>query len=96
MLAQAPSSRSNWRILSGWPTTPVLLLTQGGFGYDPSEKLHRSAELARMLGADTVVVHPPFRWQLGYSRIFADNVKDVAERHNVAVAVVGVASPLAA
>ena len=66
---------------------PVLLLTQGVFGYDPSEKLHRSAELAHMLGADTVVVHPPFRWQLGYSRIFADNVKDVAERHDVVVAV---------
>jgi len=66
---------------------PVLLLTQGVFGYDPSEKLHRSAELARMLGADTVVVHPPFRWQLAYSRIFADNVKDVAERHDVVVAV---------
>ena len=40
-----------------------------------------------MLGADTVVVHPPFRWQLGYSRIFADTVKDVAERHDVVVAV---------
>ena len=66
---------------------PVLLLTQGVFGYDPSEKLARSAELADMLGASTVVVHPPFRWQLAYSRIFADNVKDVADRHGVTVAV---------
>lgn len=66
---------------------PVLLLTQGVFGYNPAEKLWRSAELASMLGATTVVVHPPFRWQFGYAGRFTDTVADVANQHNVIVAV---------
>ena len=66
---------------------PVLLLTQGVFGFDPGEKLARSAELARMLGADTVVVHPPFRWQVLYARRFAHVVEQVATEHQVTVAV---------
>lgn len=66
---------------------PVLLLTQGVFGYDPAQKLERSAELAVQLDANTVVVHPPFRWQLFYSRIFARQVRDVAHRCGVQVAV---------
>ena len=66
---------------------PVLLLTQGVFGYNPAEKLNRSAQLAAELGADTVVVHPPFRWQLAYSRVFANHVMEVSHRYGVAVAV---------
>lgn len=66
---------------------PVLLLTQGVFGYNPAHKLERSAELAVQLDASTVVVHPPFRWQLAYSRVFARHVADVAERYGVRVAV---------
>lgn len=66
---------------------PVLLLTHGVFGYDPAQKLERSAELAVMLGADTVVVHPPFRWQLLYSRRFERVVHEVADAHGVTIAV---------
>ena len=66
---------------------PVLLLTHGVFGYDPAQKLERSAELAVMLGADTVVVHPPFRWQVLYSRRFEKVVHDVADAHGVTIAV---------
>lgn len=65
---------------------PVLLLTQGVFGFNPADKLWRSAELASMLGADTVVVHPPFRWQLGYAGRFADTLGEVASTHGVVVA----------
>lgn len=66
---------------------PVLLLTHGVFGFDPGQKLERSAELARMLGADTVVVHPPFRWQVRYARRFERVVEEVASNHEVKVAV---------
>jgi sugar phosphate isomerase/epimerase len=79
------SRRFNQPILS--IHAPVLLLTQGVFGYDPAQKLERSAELAVQLGADTVVVHPPFRWQLTYSKFFAGHVGDVASRFGVQVAV---------
>jgi sugar phosphate isomerase/epimerase len=66
---------------------PVLLLTQGVFGYDPAEKLARTAELALMMGASTVVVHPPYRWQWRYATRFEHNVHEVAHSFGVTVAV---------
>jgi sugar phosphate isomerase/epimerase len=66
---------------------PVLLLTQGVLGYDPAEKLVRSAQLAQMMGASTVVVHPPYRWQWRYARRFEHDVHEVAQDYGVTVAV---------
>jgi sugar phosphate isomerase/epimerase len=66
---------------------PVLLLTQGVFGTDPAEKLRRSAELAERLGANTVVVHPPFRWQVSYANRFETVVAKIAREYDVHVAV---------
>ena len=42
---------------------PTLLLTQRVWGTDPWGKVDRSIELALEVGASTVVLHPPFRWQ---------------------------------
>ncbi len=53
---------------------PTLLVTQRVWGTDPWEKVDRSVELALELGADTVVLHPPFRWQREYARGFVDGV----------------------
>jgi len=66
---------------------PVLLATRFVFGLSAKRKLERSAELARQVGAPTVVVHPPFRWEGGYSRVFAEIVGEVADRYQVQVAV---------
>lgn len=66
---------------------PVLLLTHFVWGRDPRVKLERSAELAAELGADTVVVHPPFRWQSGYAEDFLDIVRATAQASGVVVAV---------
>jgi sugar phosphate isomerase/epimerase len=53
---------------------PTLLVTQRVWGTDPWAKIDRSIELARELGADTVVLHPPFRWQREYARGFVEGV----------------------
>ena len=53
---------------------PTLLVTQRVWGTDPWEKVDRSVELALELGADTVVLHPPFRWQREYARDFVEGV----------------------
>lgn len=53
---------------------PTLLVTQRVWGTDPWEKVDRSIELAQELGAGTVVLHPPFRWQREYARGFVDGV----------------------
>jgi sugar phosphate isomerase/epimerase len=53
---------------------PTLLLTQRVWGPDPWTKVDRSIALAQEVGADTVVLHPPFRWQKEYARDFVDGV----------------------
>ena len=66
---------------------PVVLLTTFVWGRDPFVKLDRSAELAVSVGAPTVVVHPPFRWQGKYARTFEQAVRDTEAKHGVEVAV---------
>ncbi len=66
---------------------PCLLVTQRVWGTDPWGKLERSADMALALGADTVVVHPPFRWQRDYAREFSRGVVELARRCGLVVAV---------
>tara|TARA_B100000519_G_C14258998_1_gene446569 strand:+ start:5714 stop:6610 length:897 start_codon:yes stop_codon:yes gene_type:complete len=66
---------------------PVLLLTPFVWGRDPAVKLQRSAELAATLGAPSVVVHPPFRWQSGYATDFERIVRRTAADAGVEIAV---------
>lgn len=66
---------------------PCLLITQRVWGTDPWAKLERSAEAARRLGADVVVVHPPFRWQWEYARNFVVGVRRLRESSGIDFAV---------
>lgn len=66
---------------------PCLLISQRVWGADPIAKLERSVHTAEALGAATVVVHPPFRWQRRYADGFADQVAELEENGPVAVAV---------
>ncbi len=43
--------------------------------------------MARAVGADVVVVHPPFRWQRDYARWFVEGIAELEERTGVAFAV---------
>ncbi len=62
---------------------PCLLITQRVWGTDHWEKLRRSAEAARRLDADVVVVHPPFRWQREYARGFIAGVRRLTEETGI-------------
>lgn len=66
---------------------PCLLISQRVWGSDPVAKLERSVRTAEALGASTVVVHPPFRWQRRYAAGFADQVAELEENSPVIVAV---------
>lgn len=66
---------------------PVLFLTQFVWGLSQTRKLQKSAELAAQLGASTVVVHPPFRWQWRYARAFEDCIEELGYRYSVTMAV---------
>lgn len=66
---------------------PCLLISQRVWGRDPQAKLARAVAAAEDLGAPTVVVHPPFRWQRAYTAAFDDLVAELEENTGVAVAV---------
>lgn len=66
---------------------PCLLISQRVWGADPIAKLTRSVHTAEALGAATVVVHPPFRWQRRYASGFAKQVAELENSSPVAVAV---------
>ena len=53
---------------------PCLLFTQRVWGNEPWGKLERSAEMAHAVGAEVVVVHPPFRWQREYAANFVAGI----------------------
>ena len=66
---------------------PTLLVTQGTWGRDPWEKLERSAVAAHRLGADCVVVHPPFRWQRTYAQGFVEGIRRLERTTGIVYAV---------
>jgi len=66
---------------------PTLLLTQRVWGTEPWGKLQRSAEMATALGAEVVVVHPPFRWQKEYAADFVDGIAALENSSGIRFAV---------
>jgi sugar phosphate isomerase/epimerase len=66
---------------------PFLLLTRRVFGTDPVEKARRSLVLAGEVGADLMIVHPPYRWQRSFHRWLLDAADDEAAAHACRVGV---------
>ncbi|MDT0341708.1 sugar phosphate isomerase/epimerase family protein [Streptomyces litchfieldiae] len=66
---------------------PCLLITQRVWGTDPWRKLLRARDAAARLGADTVVVHPPFRWQRAYARDFVSGIRRLTGEADIRFAV---------
>jgi len=72
MVTQDPATQEAERIAAaaeaegvGIPVVhgPFLLLTRRVFGTDLVVKAKRTLDLANDIGADLMIVHPPFRWQ---------------------------------
>ena len=96
MVGIDPESRdpAKLRSLSAYHEVPVcavhapcLLITQRVWGTEPWGKLERSAEMAHEVGADVVVVHPPFRWQKDYAAGFVEGIAELERRTGIAFAV---------
>lgn len=66
---------------------PCLLFTQRVWGTEPWGKLERSAEMAAAVGAEVVVVHPPFRWQKEYAAGFVDGIAALEQKTGIHFAV---------
>lgn len=66
---------------------PTLLLTQRIWGVEPWGKVDNSIRVAQEVGADTVVLHPPFRWQRDYAGEFVHGVAAREEASGIQLAV---------
>jgi sugar phosphate isomerase/epimerase len=66
---------------------PCLAVTQRVWSAEPIGRIRRSVAAAAELGARTVVLHPPFRWQRRYAARFADEVARAGEHAGVELAV---------
>ncbi len=66
---------------------PCLIVTQRVWSPDPWVKLQKAQFAAELLGAETVVVHPPFRWQRDYARRFRAGLTEMAKQTAVRFAV---------
>ncbi|MGH3524062.1 MAG: sugar phosphate isomerase/epimerase family protein, partial [Mycobacterium sp.] len=66
---------------------PCLLISQRVWGANPTHKLERSVRAAERLDAQTVVVHPPFRWQRRYAEGFTEQVAALESASDVLVTV---------
>ena len=66
---------------------PSLFWMQLIGGRDAQLKLERSAELAAAVGATSVVVHPPFRWESSYAKDFERIVRETARNTGIEVCV---------
>lgn len=96
MVGADPASQdpSQWQVLTrqhGVPVravhVPCLLVTQTVWGTEPWAKLQRSIDAAETVGADVVVLHPPFRWQREYAREFIDRLAMMQATTQVKIAV---------
>ena len=67
--------------------SPCLIITQRVWGTDPWGKLVKAQAAAETLGASTVVVHPPFRWQREYARDFIAGIAAMGNETDVTFAV---------
>lgn len=66
---------------------PCLIITQRVWSTDPWTKLQKARFAAELLDANTVVVHPPFRWQRDYARGFREGVRRLSNESDVRFAV---------
>ncbi len=66
---------------------PCLVITQHVWGTEPWAKLERARKAAEALGAETVVLHPPFRWQRAYAKSFVEGLARMADETDVRFAV---------
>jgi sugar phosphate isomerase/epimerase len=66
---------------------PCLIFQRRVWGTEPWAKLERSAAMAQRVGAEVVVVHPPFRWQKDYAATFVAGIAKLEASSGIAFAV---------
>jgi sugar phosphate isomerase/epimerase len=66
---------------------PFLLATWLVYGADPKAKLERCVEFAEAARVSTIVIHPPYRWQVGYAAWLNERIVQIRQQTGITVAV---------
>lgn len=66
---------------------PMLVVTRRVWGPDFLRIIERSAQLAKGVGAEVVVVHPPYLWELRYQAWLLGQLDDYREAHGIVLSV---------
>jgi len=66
---------------------PFLVITKSVWGMDPIGKIERGIEMCQAVGANTLVVHPPFLWERAYASWITERALASFEETGVAVVV---------
>ncbi len=66
---------------------PFLVITKNVWSLDPLTKIKRGVEMCKAVGADCLIVHPPYLWERNYSRWVFRDCEDYSAEHGVKVAV---------
>lgn len=64
---------------------PTLLLTRRVFTSKPLVKIRRTLEITRALGVSTIVLHPPYLWQLRYALWLVHELEDLIAGTSTAI-----------
>lgn len=66
---------------------PFLVVTKTVWGTDPVEKIRRGADFCRAVGADSMIVHPPYLWERDYARWLSEEAAQFTAESGITVAV---------
>lgn len=66
---------------------PFLVITKSVWGMDPLGKIERGAAFCKEVGADSLIVHPPYLWEGEYAAWVREECAAFSEEHGVTVVV---------
>lgn len=66
---------------------PFLVITKSVWGMDPLGKIRRGVDFCRAVGADSLIVHPPYLWEGAYAQWVRAECEDFCSEHGVKVVV---------
>ncbi len=66
---------------------PFLVITKNVWGMDPLGKIRVGAEMCQALGADSMIVHPPYLWEREYAAWVTSEAEAFAAETGVTLAI---------
>ena len=66
---------------------PFLVITKTVWGLDPIQKILRGVEMCKAVGAQSLIVHPPYLWERDYASWITNESESFMAENGVSIAV---------